>query len=142
ASSLQNLESFLSRLQTKVAEYESPWWTAAKKPDESALSQLIAAENDSRDVDRHRHRLIGSTHSLAIEVEYGEGFDTFRPVGLSRRVWYAGRNGTGWNEAFRPAFGTSKMSGTRRSAGQVFDDFLFHLPPLEWVVPRPWDKKL
>ncbi|KAI5315171.1 hypothetical protein L3X38_044347 [Prunus dulcis] len=34
-----------------VAEYESPWWTAAKKADESALSQLIAAEDDWRDVD-------------------------------------------------------------------------------------------
>lgn len=34
-----------------VAEYENPWWTAAKNADESALSQLIAAEDDSRDVD-------------------------------------------------------------------------------------------
>ncbi|KAB1207624.1 Signal recognition particle 43 kDa protein, chloroplastic [Morella rubra] len=34
-----------------VAEYESPWWTAAKKADDSALQQLIAAEGDMRDVD-------------------------------------------------------------------------------------------
>ncbi|XAR72658.1 Signal-recognition-particle GTPase [Bertholletia excelsa] len=33
-----------------VAEYETPWWTAAKKADESALSQLISA-GDDRDVD-------------------------------------------------------------------------------------------
>ncbi|RXI03701.1 hypothetical protein DVH24_004353 [Malus domestica] len=51
------------------------------------------------------------------------------PIYATRRVWYAGRDGTGWNEAFRPAFGTPKMSGTRRSTGQVFDDFWFHLPP-------------
>lgn len=66
-----------------MAEYESPWWTATKKPDESALSQLIATENNSRDVNCHHHWLIGSTHSLTIEVEYEEGFDTFSPVGLS-----------------------------------------------------------
>lgn len=35
-----------------VAEYETPWWTAAKKADESALKQLIdAAEADGRDID-------------------------------------------------------------------------------------------
>lgn len=35
-----------------VAEYESPWWTAAKKADENALKRLIeAAEEDGRDVD-------------------------------------------------------------------------------------------
>ncbi|XP_055805864.1 signal recognition particle 43 kDa protein, chloroplastic isoform X2 [Solanum dulcamara] len=33
-----------------VAEYETPWWNAAKKPDESALRELIEAEDD-RDVD-------------------------------------------------------------------------------------------
>ncbi|KAK9286833.1 hypothetical protein L1049_015238 [Liquidambar formosana] len=33
-----------------VAEYETPWWTAAKKADDSALQQLIAAD-DGRDVD-------------------------------------------------------------------------------------------
>ncbi|KAK7312194.1 hypothetical protein VNO77_35878 [Canavalia gladiata] len=33
-----------------VAEYETPWWTAAKKADESALKQLIEAD-DGRDVD-------------------------------------------------------------------------------------------
>uniref|UniRef100_A0A2P2LFE3 Uncharacterized protein MANES_08G120200 n=1 Tax=Rhizophora mucronata TaxID=61149 RepID=A0A2P2LFE3_RHIMU len=33
-----------------VAEYETPWWTAAKKADEPALSRLLAAD-DSRDVD-------------------------------------------------------------------------------------------
>lgn len=32
-----------------VAEYESPWWTAAKKADETALKELIEAE-DGRDV--------------------------------------------------------------------------------------------
>ncbi|CAN4079307.1 unnamed protein product [Withania somnifera] len=32
-----------------VAEYETPWWNAAKKPDESALKELIEAE-DGRDV--------------------------------------------------------------------------------------------
>ncbi|GMH23645.1 hypothetical protein Nepgr_025488 [Nepenthes gracilis] len=33
-----------------VAEYETPWWTAAKKADASALKQLIEAE-DGRDID-------------------------------------------------------------------------------------------
>ncbi|XP_057500664.1 signal recognition particle 43 kDa protein, chloroplastic [Actinidia eriantha] len=33
-----------------VAEYETPWWTAAKKADDSALKQLVAA-GDGRDVD-------------------------------------------------------------------------------------------
>lgn len=33
-----------------VAEYESPWWTAAKKADETALKELIDAD-DGRDVD-------------------------------------------------------------------------------------------
>lgn len=33
-----------------VAEYESPWWTAAKKADETALKELIDA-GDGRDVD-------------------------------------------------------------------------------------------
>ena len=33
-----------------VAEYETPWWTAAKKADESALMQLIDSE-DGRDID-------------------------------------------------------------------------------------------
>ncbi|KAL3346809.1 hypothetical protein AABB24_025313 [Solanum stoloniferum] len=36
--------------QDVVAEYETPWWNAAKKPDESALRELIEAE-DGRDVD-------------------------------------------------------------------------------------------
>ncbi|XP_028943425.1 uncharacterized protein [Malus domestica] len=43
--------------------YESPWWTAAKNPYKSALSQLIAVEYDSRDIYRHRLQLIGSTLS-------------------------------------------------------------------------------
>ncbi|XVE67234.1 hypothetical protein DITRI_Ditri08aG0143700 [Diplodiscus trichospermus] len=34
-----------------VAEYETPWWTAAKKADEKALAELLAAEEDWRDVD-------------------------------------------------------------------------------------------
>ncbi|KAE8703164.1 putative signal recognition particle 43 kDa protein [Hibiscus syriacus] len=34
-----------------VAEYETPWWTAAKKADDKALAQLLAAEEDWRDVD-------------------------------------------------------------------------------------------
>ncbi|KAK9944300.1 hypothetical protein M0R45_009873 [Rubus argutus] len=33
-----------------VAEYDSPWWTAAKKADEAALKELLDAEED-RDVD-------------------------------------------------------------------------------------------
>ncbi|XP_012089050.1 signal recognition particle 43 kDa protein, chloroplastic [Jatropha curcas] len=33
-----------------VAEYETPWWTAAKKADHNALSEIIAAD-DGRDVD-------------------------------------------------------------------------------------------
>ncbi|XP_058188446.1 signal recognition particle 43 kDa protein, chloroplastic [Rhododendron vialii] len=33
-----------------VAEYETPWWTAAKKADDSALNQLIATA-DGKDVD-------------------------------------------------------------------------------------------
>ncbi|KAL5791256.1 hypothetical protein ACOSQ2_006144 [Xanthoceras sorbifolium] len=33
-----------------VAEYETPWWTAAKKADESALKQLIDSD-DGRDID-------------------------------------------------------------------------------------------
>ncbi|KAG7978373.1 hypothetical protein I3843_05G079500 [Carya illinoinensis] len=34
-----------------VAEYETPWWTAAKKADEAAFQRLISAEEDLRDVD-------------------------------------------------------------------------------------------
>ncbi|XP_010266955.1 PREDICTED: signal recognition particle 43 kDa protein, chloroplastic [Nelumbo nucifera] len=41
-----------------IAEYETPWWTAAKKADEAALRQLLAVNNDdeegqlgTRDVD-------------------------------------------------------------------------------------------
>lgn len=33
-----------------VAEYETPWWTAAKKSDETALKSILEA-NDGRDVD-------------------------------------------------------------------------------------------
>ncbi|KAM5562664.1 signal recognition particle 43 kDa protein, chloroplastic [Rosa sericea] len=33
-----------------VAEYDSPWWTAAKKADDAALRELLEAEDD-RDVD-------------------------------------------------------------------------------------------
>ncbi|KAJ7967108.1 signal recognition particle 43 kDa protein, chloroplastic [Quillaja saponaria] len=33
-----------------VAEYETPWWTAAKKADQSAVQRLITAE-DGRDID-------------------------------------------------------------------------------------------
>ncbi|XP_031277475.1 signal recognition particle 43 kDa protein, chloroplastic [Pistacia vera] len=33
-----------------VAEYETPWWTAAKKADETALKQLVEAD-DERDID-------------------------------------------------------------------------------------------
>ncbi|KAL2230659.1 UNVERIFIED_CONTAM: Signal recognition particle protein, chloroplastic [Sesamum indicum] len=33
-----------------VAEYETPWWTAAKKADDTALKQLIES-NDGRDID-------------------------------------------------------------------------------------------
>ncbi|KAM6541069.1 hypothetical protein CsatB_005516 [Cannabis sativa] len=33
-----------------LAEYETPWWTAARKADENALKQLIEAE-DGRDID-------------------------------------------------------------------------------------------
>ncbi|OMO91957.1 hypothetical protein COLO4_17993 [Corchorus olitorius] len=33
-----------------VAEYETPWWTAAKKADDKALAELLAAEEDWRDV--------------------------------------------------------------------------------------------
>ncbi|KAF2316906.1 hypothetical protein GH714_042247 [Hevea brasiliensis] len=33
-----------------VAEYETPWWTAAKKADEPALSRILNAD-DGRDVD-------------------------------------------------------------------------------------------
>ncbi|XVF68013.1 hypothetical protein PTKIN_Ptkin10aG0168700 [Pterospermum kingtungense] len=34
-----------------VAEYETPWWTAAKKADDKALAELLAAEDNWRDVD-------------------------------------------------------------------------------------------
>ncbi|KAK6143230.1 hypothetical protein DH2020_023578 [Rehmannia glutinosa] len=35
-----------------VAEYETPWWTAAKKADDAALKQLIeSSDNDGRDID-------------------------------------------------------------------------------------------
>ncbi|KAF7813030.1 signal recognition particle 43 kDa protein, chloroplastic [Senna tora] len=35
-----------------VAEYETPWWTAAKKADESSLRQLLSsAADDGRDID-------------------------------------------------------------------------------------------
>ncbi|XWS40245.1 hypothetical protein CRYUN_Cryun18bG0123800 [Craigia yunnanensis] len=34
-----------------VAEYETPWWAAAKKADEKDLAELLATEEDWRDVD-------------------------------------------------------------------------------------------
>ncbi|KAH1099145.1 hypothetical protein J1N35_016066 [Gossypium stocksii] len=34
-----------------VAEYETPWWTAAKKADDKGLAELLAVEDDWRDVD-------------------------------------------------------------------------------------------
>ncbi|CAH9055265.1 unnamed protein product [Cuscuta epithymum] len=34
-----------------VAEYETPWWTAVKKADESSLRKLVEASDDGRDVD-------------------------------------------------------------------------------------------
>ncbi|XP_059647418.1 signal recognition particle 43 kDa protein, chloroplastic [Cornus florida] len=34
-----------------VAEYDTPWWTAAKKADDAALKQLIDSVDDDRDVD-------------------------------------------------------------------------------------------
>ena len=33
-----------------VAEYETPWWTAAKKADESALKNILDSD-DGRDVE-------------------------------------------------------------------------------------------
>ncbi|KAM1008839.1 hypothetical protein ACFX2J_005197 [Malus domestica] len=62
------LESMCQLLLLKLQKvsnslYESPWWTAAKNPYKSALSQLIAVEYDSRDIYRHRLQLIGSTLS-------------------------------------------------------------------------------
>ncbi|XP_048442829.1 uncharacterized protein LOC108865994 isoform X2 [Pyrus x bretschneideri] len=89
----------------KVAEYESLWWTTAKKHYEFSLSQLIAAENDSHDIDRptatissasrilrieHQRRKVRLLSMLdeAIEVEYGEGSDTFKLVGLSGLMWW------------------------------------------------------
>ncbi|RXH70146.1 hypothetical protein DVH24_007402 [Malus domestica] len=44
-------------------------------------------------------------------------------------VWYAGRDGTERDEAFRPAFGAPKMGGTGCSTGQILGVFAFHLPP-------------
>ncbi|RXH94251.1 hypothetical protein DVH24_023935 [Malus domestica] len=52
-------------------------------------------------------------------------------AGLYGCVWYAGRDGTERDEAFRPAFGAPKMGGTGRSTGQILGVFAFHLPPLE-----------
>ncbi|XP_048442832.1 uncharacterized protein LOC108865994 isoform X4 [Pyrus x bretschneideri] len=80
----------------KVAEYESLWWTTAKKHYEFSLSQLIAAENDSHDIDRPTATISSASRILriehqrrkAIEVEYGEGSDTFKLVGLSGLMWW------------------------------------------------------
>ncbi|XP_065853472.1 signal recognition particle 43 kDa protein, chloroplastic [Euphorbia lathyris] len=34
-----------------IAEYETPWWNAAKKADESALGQILESDDGGRDVD-------------------------------------------------------------------------------------------
>ncbi|CAM8911731.1 unnamed protein product [Rhodiola kirilowii] len=34
-----------------VAEYDTAWWTAAKKPDPEALARLLSSPDDNRDVD-------------------------------------------------------------------------------------------
>ncbi|CAM8984982.1 unnamed protein product [Rhodiola kirilowii] len=34
-----------------VAEYDTSWWTAAKKPDPEALARLLSSPDDNRDVD-------------------------------------------------------------------------------------------
>ncbi|RXH69045.1 hypothetical protein DVH24_031378 [Malus domestica] len=53
-----------------------------------------------------------------------------------RCVWYAGRDGTERDEAFRPAFGALKMGGTGCSTGQILGVFAFHLPPWNGFVPH------
>ncbi|RXH72131.1 hypothetical protein DVH24_033669 [Malus domestica] len=44
-------------------------------------------------------------------------------------IWYAGRDLTERDEAFRSAFGAPKIGGTGCSTGQILGVFAFHLPP-------------
>ena len=60
----------------------------------------------------------------------------------SGTVWYVGRDGTQWDEAFRPTFGVPKNRGTGCPMGRNLVDFSFHLSPLERSVPHPWNTNL
>ncbi|RXI05333.1 hypothetical protein DVH24_006590 [Malus domestica] len=42
-------------------------------------------------------------------------------------VWYVGRDGTEWDEAFRHTFGAPKTGGTRCSTGRILGEFSFCL---------------
>ncbi|CAN6698049.1 unnamed protein product [Malus baccata var. baccata] len=53
------------------------------------------------------------------------------PVVHWSTVWYVGRDGTEWDEAFRPTFGAPKIGGTRYSTGRILGEFSFR--------PTPWN---
>ncbi|KAI4375808.1 hypothetical protein MLD38_013634 [Melastoma candidum] len=73
-----------------VSEFDSPWWLAAKKADDSALSQLLADEGTYRDVDAidsdgrtalHFVSGLGSEPCVRILVEAGADIDRRDNVG-------------------------------------------------------------
>ncbi|RXI00898.1 hypothetical protein DVH24_001132 [Malus domestica] len=100
-----------SGLRWLVKERKGQYWNNKNQGGEKIWFELDSAQNLSQ--------------------EYRGG-----PLGC---VWYVGRDGTERDEAFRPAFGASKMGGTGCSTGQILSVFAFHLPPWNGFVPRLWN---
>ncbi|XP_031474885.1 signal recognition particle 43 kDa protein, chloroplastic [Nymphaea colorata] len=83
-----------------IAEYETPWWTAAKKADEAALRSLLSQEGGSlRDVDavdeNGRTALmfvtgLGSEECIRLLVEAGAALDWQDEVGFTALHMAAG----------------------------------------------------
>jgi signal recognition particle 43 kDa protein len=73
-----------------IAEYETPWWTAAKKADSAALSSLLSDDSISRDPDAedpdgrtalHFAAGLGSEESIKILAEAGAGVNKLERAG-------------------------------------------------------------
>ncbi|KAG9442119.1 hypothetical protein H6P81_017973 [Aristolochia fimbriata] len=82
-----------------VAEYETPWWTAAKKADAQALASLLSDADVRRDVDSvdsdgrtalHFVAGLGSEESLRALAEAGADLDARDPQGLTALHMAAG----------------------------------------------------
>ncbi|KAK9129328.1 hypothetical protein Sjap_009815 [Stephania japonica] len=52
-----------------VAEYETPWWTAAKKADEAALQRLIQLDNNEEQVQEDYEQALGTRDVDAVDED-------------------------------------------------------------------------